>query len=206
MPTGPQPQRPPPVTTGHEFSRGPSPSAFRPSQRVTTCPRGHSPSALRPSQRVTTAHRASAPAFPSAPHPTQRVTNARVGNLKLIQSADPSGVSRRVRCSSSKKTPSVVSPTGHLSCFLRLPVWPTVKLELRPRNGHCTSGAFTASPTVNLLVQSSPATFTAWPTVNLTDVETCADLCEFVTTLGGFRRRHIPRNIVPGSTSPTDRS
>ena len=34
-PTGPQPQRVPPVTTGHKFPRGASPSAFRPSQRVT---------------------------------------------------------------------------------------------------------------------------------------------------------------------------
>ena len=73
MPTRPQPQRPPPVTTDHDFSRGPSPGAFRPSQRVTTCQLGPSPSALRPSKRVTTAHKGR---NPSVHHPSQRVTNA----------------------------------------------------------------------------------------------------------------------------------
>ena len=96
-PTGPESQRVPPVTTGHKRPRGPRPSAFCPSQRVTnahgaltlactachdgsqmrtgpqpqrvppvstryTCPRGPRPSAFCPSQRVTHAHRALAPA------------------------------------------------------------------------------------------------------------------------------------------------
>ena len=71
--TGPQLQRVPPVSTRYTCPRGPRPSAFCPSQRVTRAHRalaparsarhnghiftwGASPSAFRPSQRATHAH------------------------------------------------------------------------------------------------------------------------------------------------------
>lgn len=78
-PTGPQPQKVPPVLTGQICPRGLSPKAFRSAQShkmptgpspqwnppVTTghtCPRGPSSSAFHPSQRTTDAHGALAPA------------------------------------------------------------------------------------------------------------------------------------------------
>ena len=89
-PTGPQPQKIPPVLTGQICPRGPSPKAFCSAQRhkmptgpspqwtppVTTghtCPRGPSSSAFHPSQRATDAHGALAPAWRLADLPTCRV-------------------------------------------------------------------------------------------------------------------------------------
>lgn len=114
IPTGPQPQRLPPVTTGHNCRRGPSPGAFSPSQLVThahgapasgvhvsagpqpqrlpsvtachRCLRGPGPTPLRLSERGAGVR--------GAPAPARDAGQARVNVLEAVLGGDPGGVTR----------------------------------------------------------------------------------------------------------------
>ena len=75
--TGPQPQRISPVTTGHNVPPGPQPKRAPPVTPRHKCPQGLSPS------------------FPHPSHNGSQVLASAASSS--FQSADPSGVSRRVR-------------------------------------------------------------------------------------------------------------
>ena len=105
LPTGPTPQRVPPVTTGHKRPQGPSPSAFRPSQRVTN---SHGALAPAHSARLNASH------TPTGPQP-QKIPPVLTGQIC------PRGPSPKAFCSAQRhKMPTGPSPqwtppvtTGH---------------------------------------------------------------------------------------------